>query len=232
MADNWGSLVGPGLTPGRVDQGVDFLGAGDVYALGEGVVTRADKGAHTGWPGEGAMLVYQITSGPAKGKNVYIAEDFAIRSGLKVGSRVTVGQVVGRATGSGKAPGIEVGFSNASGVPIAHSVYKEGNATDAGKAFQDFVTSGATAPADQGQQTPLTQTSAADLISRDTANLPPPPMSPVVGGNVINPDELPNLSAPGAPQYETWQQLAAMPGASPDTLRLAQLAGLSNAASG
>src|ERR1700729_1012107 len=49
----------------RVDMGVDFGGAGPVYALGDGVITNA-TGDSSGWPG-GGWITYQLTDGPDAG---------------------------------------------------------------------------------------------------------------------------------------------------------------------
>src|SRR5262249_13921631 len=51
-----------GLAAYRVDMGVDFNGAGPVFAIGSGVVTQATMSA--GWPG-GGWVTYQLTDGPA-----------------------------------------------------------------------------------------------------------------------------------------------------------------------
>lgn len=112
------ALVGPGLVFAGVDQGIDFTGKGEVKALGPGTITRDVKGG-SGWPGQGAVLVERITGGPEKGRSVYVAEDFAADPALRVGSRVAAGQVLGEATGSGLAPGIEVGWATPLGLPVA-----------------------------------------------------------------------------------------------------------------
>lgn len=62
-----------GLNPERIDEGVDFSGTGPVYAIGSGVVTEA-QAANSGWPG-GGWITYELTSGPAVGEVVYLAED-------------------------------------------------------------------------------------------------------------------------------------------------------------
>ena len=54
-----------GLIPERVDMGVDFGGAGPVYALGNAVITNATS-SNSGWPG-GGWITYRLTSGPASG---------------------------------------------------------------------------------------------------------------------------------------------------------------------
>ena len=66
----------------RVDQGVDFDGTGDVYAIGSGTVTNV---YNSGWP-NGTFINYQLSNGPAKGFFVYVAEDCT--------PKVTIGQVV------------------------------------------------------------------------------------------------------------------------------------------
>jgi len=62
-----------GLIPERVDMGVDFGGAGQVYALGHAVITNA-TGNSAGWPG-GGWITYKLTDGPDAGLTVYLAED-------------------------------------------------------------------------------------------------------------------------------------------------------------
>ena len=62
-----------GLVPERIDDGVNFTGLGQVYALGDAVVTSA-TGTNFGWPG-GGWITYRLTGGPAAGLVVYVAED-------------------------------------------------------------------------------------------------------------------------------------------------------------
>ncbi len=66
--------------------GVDFAGAGPVYALGDAVITNA-QGDSAGWPG-GGWITYRMTSGPASGLSVFLAED--VRPTVQVGDQVTV----------------------------------------------------------------------------------------------------------------------------------------------
>jgi LysM repeat protein len=91
--------IGPGLTPGRVDMGVDYGGAGPVYALGAGTITSI---YNSGWPG-GGFIGLQLSDG--SGRYVYYAED--ISPAVQVGQTVTAGQLIGHATGGG----IEVGWA-------------------------------------------------------------------------------------------------------------------------
>jgi LysM repeat protein len=91
--------IGPGLTPGRVDMGVDYGGAGPVYALGNGTITSI---YNSGWPG-GGFIGLQLSDG--SGRYAYYAED--ISPAVQVGQTVTAGQLIGHATGGG----IEVGWA-------------------------------------------------------------------------------------------------------------------------
>jgi hypothetical protein len=75
-----------GLTPLRIDQGVDYEGTGPIYSLGDGIVISINT-TQSGWPGlgsncddgpsscNGAFIKYQLTAGPANGDYVYFAED-------------------------------------------------------------------------------------------------------------------------------------------------------------
>jgi hypothetical protein len=99
------------LTPsnmGRVDQGVDFVGAGNIPAIGSGVVTDVGT-THIIETGSKIWhyVVYRITSGPLKGQFVYIAENIVPR--VKVGDKLHFGQTVAYANGS--YPYIEQGFN-------------------------------------------------------------------------------------------------------------------------
>jgi murein DD-endopeptidase MepM/ murein hydrolase activator NlpD len=78
-----------GLTPERIDMGVDYAGYGPVYAIGDGIVLTTTV---PGWPG-GTMIVYQLTDGPANGLVVYEAEDIAPT--VHVGDTVTANSVLG-----------------------------------------------------------------------------------------------------------------------------------------
>jgi hypothetical protein len=89
-ADNYNNPLRSvtGLTPMRVDEGVDYGGSGPIYALGDGVVLSTAGN----WPG-GAFMTYRLTNGPAVGKIVYVAEN--VTPTVKVGQAVTVNTVLG-----------------------------------------------------------------------------------------------------------------------------------------
>jgi hypothetical protein len=94
-----------GLVLERVDMGADFAGAGPVYAIGQAVITNA-SGVDYGWPG-GGWITYELTAGPARGLEVYVAED--VRPAVRVGQRVTSGTVIARMYNGGD--GIETGWA-------------------------------------------------------------------------------------------------------------------------
>jgi hypothetical protein len=91
----------------RVDMGVDFGGAGPVYALGDGVITNA-TGDSSGWPG-GGWITYQLTDGPDAGLVVYVAED--VKPTVEVGQKVTSSTVIANMFNGGD--GIETGWATA-----------------------------------------------------------------------------------------------------------------------
>jgi hypothetical protein len=104
-----------GLVPERIDEGVDFAGQGPVYALGDAVVTGA-TGTDPGWPG-GGWITYRLTSGPASGLVVYVAED--ITPAVTVGQRVSPSTAIG--TMFDGSDGIETGWAQ----PIGDSAESE-----------------------------------------------------------------------------------------------------------
>jgi hypothetical protein len=88
-----------GLTPRRIDLGVDYAGSGPLLALGRGRVTTAsdaDSGppscwAISCWPG-GGIVVYRLLDGPFAGRYIYVAEHIAVR--VRPGQTVRAGQPI------------------------------------------------------------------------------------------------------------------------------------------
>jgi len=122
------------MRPERIDQGVDFGGAGHILAIGNGVVRRDSE---SGWPGLGGYLEYSLTDGNHAGQSIYVAEDIQVE--VHSGEHVRAGQVIAHATGG--STGIETGFSNGGGSTLARSTggYSEGELTAAGAAFSRFL---------------------------------------------------------------------------------------------
>ena len=112
--------LGPGLTPYRIDQGVDYNGPGDLYAVGSGTIIKTHS---NGWPG-GAFILLHLDSGRYKGRYVYYAE--SISPDVSPGDNVRAGQRVGHATGCSSC-GIELGW--AADDPLDHTLaYVRGQA--------------------------------------------------------------------------------------------------------
>jgi murein DD-endopeptidase MepM/ murein hydrolase activator NlpD len=95
-----------GLSPERIDQGVDYMGYGPIYAIGDGVILSTVNG---GWPG-GTFITYKLESGPAAGLVVYAAED--INPSVYIGQQVNANTVIG--TMYEGWSGIETGWANGS----------------------------------------------------------------------------------------------------------------------
>jgi len=133
--------------------GVDFAGSGPVYALGSAVITSA-TGDSPGWPG-GGWITYQLTSGPAAGLQVYVAED--VRPAVGVGQHVTSSTVIGEMYNGGD--GIETGWAMPDGssaesqLPVAGGIGGGGPfPTDVGLNFdQLLVALGAPAAPNSGE---------------------------------------------------------------------------------
>ena len=110
-----------GLILERVDMGVDFGGSGPVYALGDGVVTNAE-GDNSGWPG-GGWITYRLTSGPAAGLMVYVAED--VTPDVQVGQTVTSATVIANMFNGGS--GIETGWAMSDGASAESEMPEAGD---------------------------------------------------------------------------------------------------------
>lgn len=124
-----------GATIGRIDQGLDVGGSSPIGAIGRAEVTSV--GAPTGWPGTGG-LVYKLLEGPYAGRHVFVYE--GVKPTVRQGQIVRAGQQVGTII-PGTSTGIEMGWSDANGVPVAHSEYTEGKETVAGKEFAALLSS-------------------------------------------------------------------------------------------
>lgn len=127
--------IGPGLTLGRIDEGVDFAGSGPLFALGDGTIRNVYD---AGWPGGVYILLHLEGAGQLQGRYVYYAENIAPTVG--VGQRVTAGQEIGRARGF--YPFIEIGWgTSVPGLAAAHGHYTEGVPTPEGRSFMTLLDS-------------------------------------------------------------------------------------------
>jgi murein DD-endopeptidase MepM/ murein hydrolase activator NlpD len=121
--------IGKGLTPGRIDEGVDFGGAGPLYAIGPGTIREVSG---SGWPG-GIFILLALDDG----RFVYYAEN--ITPMVVTGQKVKAGQQIGHANGS--YPFIEIGWGT--GQPQAASAaghYTEGVPTAEGQSMRALLT--------------------------------------------------------------------------------------------
>ena len=110
-----------GLVPERVDMGVDFGGSGQVYALGDAVITNA-TGTSGGWPG-GGWITYKLTDGPDAGLTVYLAED--VSPTVQIGQRVSSATVIGNMFD--ESDGIETGWAQQSGLSAESQLAEAGS---------------------------------------------------------------------------------------------------------
>ncbi len=78
-----------GLTPSRIDMGVDYSGSGPVLAIGDGTINSI---TNSGWPG-GAFIEIALTSGIYAGKFWYAAEN--ITPTVTKGQTVKAGDQIG-----------------------------------------------------------------------------------------------------------------------------------------
>ena len=101
--------------------GVDFGGAGQVYALGNAVITNA-TGTSAGWPG-GGWITYKLTDGPDAGLTVYLAED--VSPTVQVGQHVSSATVIANMFAGGD--GIETGWAQQSGLSAESQLAEAGS---------------------------------------------------------------------------------------------------------
>jgi hypothetical protein len=133
------------VKPERIDQGVDYAGAGTLVAIGRARIANvASDGA--GWPG--TFIDYELLTGPDAGCYVYYAEGVTPEPGLSVGQTVNAGQPV--ATIIPHYPtGIELGWAAGTGTktyaglrsPWTASDDLDNLATWAGKRFSAMIAS-------------------------------------------------------------------------------------------
>ena len=126
-----------GLSPERIDQGVDYHGYGPITAVGDGKVIST---TNSGWPG-GTFIAYKLTDGPANGLVVYAAED--IDPVVSPGQTVTPNTVIG--TVYEGPDGIETGWADprGDGTTMArdYGQFNGNNSTAFGNNFSQMLAS-------------------------------------------------------------------------------------------
>jgi hypothetical protein len=136
-------LLGATVKPERIDQGVDYAGAGTLVAIGPATVTYVGT-SNTGWPG--AFIEFKLLAGADAGCYVFYAEGVVPVDGLSVGQRIAAGQPV--ATIIPKWPsGIELGWGSGRGTKAYAKVAGQWTpqddhdnvATPAGRSFSDLI---------------------------------------------------------------------------------------------
>lgn len=106
---DWG-LIGRHEAFNGIDMGVDFKGKGPIPMFADGEIVRVVRSG-SGWPGEGGLIVVQCDKGPMARFPIYTAEDIRIPAAHAPGKRLRKGELLAEATGSNKAPGIELGWA-------------------------------------------------------------------------------------------------------------------------
>jgi hypothetical protein len=125
------------LAPQRIDQGVDYGGAGSIYALGPGTIDQYLNRTDIGWPGK-TFVSYTLSAGPASGEIVYLAENIDLNPALHSGSFVYSGTVLGTMVNAN--PYTESGWGVAGQDHSAeHSCYTEGCTTALGVNFNELL---------------------------------------------------------------------------------------------
>ena len=125
------------IVPERIDQGVDYACSGPIYAMGPGVIDVFHNRDDSGWPG-GTFMSYKLTSGPASGKTIYLAENIDLDTSLKSGSYVFSGTVLG--TQVDASPESEIGWGvPGAGYTAEYSCYTEGCDTALGDNFNTLL---------------------------------------------------------------------------------------------
>jgi hypothetical protein len=88
-AKGYANPIGKNLIPWRIDQGVDYSGPGNLYAVDSGTIVNLYD---SGWPG-GTFLELRLDSGRYKGRYVYYAE--TVIPQVRLG-HVSKGQLIAR----------------------------------------------------------------------------------------------------------------------------------------
>ncbi len=125
------------LVPERIDQGVDYAGSGPIYAMAPGTIDLFYNRTDSGWPG-GTFMSYKLTAGPAKGREIFLAENIDLDTTLHPGSFVYSGTVLGTLVNA--SPNCEIGWGVAGqGITAEYGCYTEGCTTPLGLNFNKLL---------------------------------------------------------------------------------------------
>jgi hypothetical protein len=125
------------LNAERIDQGVDYGGAGPIYAMGPGTIDVFNNRNDSGWPG-GTFVSYKLSAGPAAGREIYLAENIDLNPSLKSGSFVYNGTSLGTLVNA--SPDSESGWGVAGeSVTAEYGCYTEGCMTPLGVNFNTLL---------------------------------------------------------------------------------------------
>lgn len=125
------------LVSERIDQGVDYGGAGPIYAMGPGTIDVYKNRNDSGWPG-GTFVSYKLSAGPAAGREIYLAENIDLDPSLKSGSFVYSGTSLGTLVDA--SPDSESGWGVAGeSVTAEYGCYTEGCMTPLGVNFNTLL---------------------------------------------------------------------------------------------
>jgi len=125
------------LSPERIDQGVDYGGAGPIYAMGPGTIDVFNNRDDSGWPGN-TFVSYVVSAGPAAGREIYLAENIDLNPALQSGSFVYNGTVLG--TQVNASPQSESGWGvSGESVTAESNCYTEGCMTPLGVNFNTLL---------------------------------------------------------------------------------------------
>lgn len=136
-------LGGATVKSERIDQGVDYAGAGTLVAIGPATVTYVGT-SNTGWPG--AFIEFRLLAGADAGCYVFYAEGVVPVPGLSVGQQIAAGQPI--ATIIPKYPtGIELGWGSGRSTKAYAKVFGQWSPQDdhdnvaspAGRSFSDLI---------------------------------------------------------------------------------------------
>jgi murein DD-endopeptidase MepM/ murein hydrolase activator NlpD len=117
-------------TTGRIDQGVDFTGTGPIAAVGDAKILAVGA---PGWP-EGGGVLYKLLDGQRAGQIIFVYE--GVQATVRPGQHVSAGEQIATFVPGGS---IEMGFADASGVPLSHGEYVEGKETVWGREMASFL---------------------------------------------------------------------------------------------